>query len=459
MLKYTKAMNRVYVNRTLNMRQIQAIGFDMDHTLIQYNKYEYEKATHQVILQKLVQEKNYSDILLNLAFDFKKVIRGLVVDTKKGNLLKISRYRSIRSLYHGETQIDYNSRRKVYPSDYVDIGKEHLVLAESHYSAGSTLAFMQIIELKKTHKNLPSYEEIFNDIKKVQSAIHETNIIKEKVFKNPEKFIQKNPQTAPLLEKFLQHGKKLFLLTNSDIHYSSFLMNYTLQPFLKKTSHWKDLFEFVITSAHKPLFFYHDKKFEKLDSQTFEPLQENEDSNIYQYGNAQKLTQTLNLKEHEILYIGDEVYSDVVILKQKCGWRTALVISELESEQKIRKLNDPLYEEVKQLMKTKVPIEKKINQLASEQIENRHRKHQVEISNLLKETEELDKKLGQKITQINGAYNPLWGELMRVGLEESLFASQAERFSCIYMACISDFLLQSPRTYYRCQKRLFPHEM
>ena len=454
-------MNKVYVNRTLNMRQIQAIGFDMDHTLIQYNKHEYEKSTYQIILQKLIQEKNYPKIIMDLKFYFNNIIRGLIIDIKKGNILKISRYRSLRSIYHGEQLIEYTSRRETYPSDYVDITQEHLSFVESHYATACSLVFMQIVELKKTHSDFPSYSQIFYDIKKIQEQIHKENLVKNLVMKNPEKYIKQNPQIALQLEKFLQHDKKLFLLTNSDIHYCSFLMNYALQPFLKRTQDWKELFEFVITSAQKPIFFHHDKPFKKLDLKTFEVLKPEStlNSNLYQEGNAQELTQILNLKEYEILYIGDEVYSDVVILKQKCGWRTALVILELEEEQKIRQQNLSLYEEIKDLMKEKIPLEEKINQLISEQIENQHKKNRNEILNNLKKTEELDKKLVQRIKQINRSYNPLWGELMRVGLEESLFASQAERFSCIYMANISDFLSESPRKYYRCQKRLFPHEM
>ena len=453
----------VFVNRTLNMRQIQAVGFDMDHTLVQYNIHNFEKATHELLMQKLIAEKKYPKIIKQCSFNMNQVMRGLVVDTQKGNILKVSRYRSVRTIYHGETIIEYKSRRDIYPNDYIHFGidRSEFSFIESHYSIAATLAYMQIVELKKNHEDLPVFQQIFLDIDQMMTEIHNQNLIKKQVLNDPKKFLIVNPDIAPALENLIQHGKKLFLLTNSDIQYCSFLMNYTIAPFLQSCSSWTDIFEFVITSADKPCFFHEQREFEKMDKENFSKIKKTfiPDPGVYQFGYAGGLTQALKLKEHEILYIGDQVYTDVVLLKQKCGWRTALVIEELSKEQKIRHENLSLYVELKSLMDKKIPIETRINKLISDQIEKNHQKHSMKINDLLKKTEQLDKKLGEKITKINQAYNPFWGELMRVGMEESLFASQAERFSCIYMSHILDFLSQSPRTYYRSKKRLFPHEM
>ena len=47
---------------------------------------------------------------------------------------------------------------------------------------------------------------------------------------------------------------------------------------------------------------------------------------------------------------------------------------------------------------------------------------------------------------------------MRAGVEPSIYASQIERYACIYMAKISDFAADNPRTYYRPKKRRIAHE-
>jgi 5' nucleotidase family len=48
---------------------------------------------------------------------------------------------------------------------------------------------------------------------------------------------------------------------------------------------------------------------------------------------------------------------------------------------------------------------------------------------------------------------------MRAGNEESYFANQTERFACIYMAKLADFLECSPRTYFRAPRRPMAHEI
>ena len=48
---------------------------------------------------------------------------------------------------------------------------------------------------------------------------------------------------------------------------------------------------------------------------------------------------------------------------------------------------------------------------------------------------------------------------MRAGAEPSVFASQIERYACIYMTKIADFKDYNPRHYYRPKKRKMAHEL
>ena len=453
---------RVFVNRTLNMRGIRAIGFDMDHTLVRYNIHRFEEETHKCILKRLIAHKKYPKEIINFKFEFERVIRGLVIDTKKGNILKLSRYRSVRDIYHGKQKIQYTNRRAVYPNDYIHFGIHHpdFSFIESHFSLAFALAYIQLVELKK-NQQLPDFQQIFIDVKEAVDHIHTYNDVKNHVMKHPEEYLIRTPSLASHLETLLKHGKKLFLLTNSSFDYCSFLMDYTISPFLKENTSWMDIFDIVITDAQKPQFFHQEKEFQPIDKTGQDIISHGviPKKGLYRNGSASRLTHSLKLREDEILYIGDQVYTDVVLLKQKCGWRTALVIEELDTENQILQKNQPVYKEIQNLMEDKKPMEEEIGRLTSDQVENHHKNHSKKISTLQKEVEKIDEQLALRIEKINKNFNPYWGELMRVGVEESLFASQAERFSCIYMPYIEDFLSQSPRTYYRAGKRLFPHEI
>ena len=70
----------VFVNRTLNMKKIEAIGFDMDYTLVQYKTEAFEEFVHGLVAEKMVQTLGYPKDVLDLKFNFKLVIQGLIID-------------------------------------------------------------------------------------------------------------------------------------------------------------------------------------------------------------------------------------------------------------------------------------------------------------------------------------------------------------------------------------------
>ena len=79
------------------MKQIAAIGFDMDYTLVRYDSYAFEEMTYNEILKKLIQVKDYPAPVKQLKFEFNRAIRGLVIDKPHGNILKLSTYSKVVS--------------------------------------------------------------------------------------------------------------------------------------------------------------------------------------------------------------------------------------------------------------------------------------------------------------------------------------------------------------------------
>src|SRR3954469_9617996 len=84
--------NRVFVNRTLNLKSIRTIGFDMDYTLVLYNEDALEELAFKTAAAYLVSQHQYPESILKLEFSSEKIIRGLVIDKKLGNLVKINRF-------------------------------------------------------------------------------------------------------------------------------------------------------------------------------------------------------------------------------------------------------------------------------------------------------------------------------------------------------------------------------
>lgn len=453
---------QVYVNRTLNLKRINYIGFDMDHTLVRYDSQAFEALAHSMIVKKLVADKGYPEPVLNLPFDFQRAVRGLVIDKTHGNLLKLSRHGAIRVSYHGLKPIDYKAQKRMYKSTYVDLSDSNYDTVDTTFSIAHATLFAQLVDLKDANPqmDMPDYYTIADDVLWALDMSHRDDSLKSVVRSRLDDFVIKDEEIVSGLERYSTHGKKLFVLTNSDYAYAKLLLDYAITPFLKDHESWEDLFEFVITSAQKPRFFYDKLNFLKIDTQTglMTNLESKIEPGVYQAGCASRLTSDLLLDPNEILYIGDHIYGDILRLKKDCAWRTALVVEELEEEVKKAAEALPFARQITTLMDKKVPLEKEVDRLISEQIENGHKDHEKELDKLMAEITALDKKIGPLIKKQQGNFNPYWGEIMRAGIEESYFAHQVERFACIYMARISDFLELSPRTYFRSFRHQMPHD-
>ncbi|HAG90711.1 MAG TPA: 5'-nucleotidase [Bdellovibrionales bacterium] len=453
----------VFANRTLNLKRILYLGFDMDHTLVRYNSENFESLAHQTMLKKLVEMKSYPEEILKLEFSFDRAIRGLVIDKVRGNVLKLSRHAGIRVSYHGLKPIDYREQRKIYGSTYVDLRDPDYDTVDTTFSIAFAGLFMQLVDLKdkRPELNFPDYQIIANDLNSVLDRAHRDGSLKDRVRENLEHFIVIDEEVVQGLERFRLHGKKLFVLTNSDFSYTKLLLDYCINPCLKNHSSWEELFEYTITLAAKPRFFTERISFLKVDpksgllSNCDEPLS----PGIYQGGHAQTFTQALQADPNDILYIGDHIYGDIVRLKKDCAWRTALVIEELAAEVEKNKEASPINGEIDLLMNQKIPLETKVDELISEQIESGTKNHEKKIQELLQKVNKTDQAIAAKIRKLQKIYNPYWGEVMRAGIEESYFGYQVDRFACVYMSKLSDLLTLSPRTYFRSVKKPLAHDL
>ncbi|HEX4924907.1 MAG TPA: HAD-IG family 5'-nucleotidase [Bdellovibrionales bacterium] len=454
--------NKVFINRTLNVKKLKYLGFDMDHTLVRYNSAAFEELAHSAMIDKLIKLRNYPAEIRNLKFDYSRSIRGLVIDKKNGNILKLNRFGAIRASYHGTAKIGFEEQKQIYKSIYIDLGDSHNYSAiDTAFSTSFAVLYAQLVDFKDkaAPDRLPTYEAISNDLDYCLDGAHSDGSLKDTVRNNLDKFIIKDPEAVVNLERYKKHDKKLFVLTNSDYHYTKLLLDYAINPFLKDHKSWIDLFEIVITRAKKPRFFYDNLDFFKVDPVTgrmenhYGPLTKG----VYQGGCATAMTNSLGVGGDDILYIGDHIYHDVLRIKKDCNWRTALVVEELDDEIAKIRAAAPYDKQIAELMNEKQPFEDEYLELSTRQKEgatiNDKRLHELQET-----VNKIDAKISGLILKREALFNAYWGEIMRVGNEESYFARQIENFACIYMAKLGDFLACSPRSYFRAHRVTLPHE-
>ncbi len=453
---------KVFVNRILNMKKIKYIGLDMDHTLIRYNIKKFETLVYNMIVEKLISDKKYPVEIKKFNFNFSDAIRGLIIDSKNGNILKLSRYAAIRKSYHGTQEIKFADQKEFYRSIYVDLKDRNYVAIDTSFSIAFCVLYSQLIDLKDQKKaDLPAYNVIATDVLNAVDKVHADGSLKKQIAENLDDFVVQEKEVVEGLQHYRQYGKKFFLLTNSQYDYTDLLLQHAINPFLKKGEKWQDLFEYVITFANKPRFFYDNLRFLAVNSKdgsmtnTYGAIT----PGIYQGGSARKFTADLGLRGDEILYIGDHIYGDILRLKKDCSWRTALVVEELGEEIETQKKAFQVEQQITSSMNIKKILEQKNVDLYTKSIDEHSHKYDAEIEEIQAKITSLDKEITKLLQEEQAYYNPHWGRVFRVGAEETYFAYQVDRYACIYMEKLSDLLAQSPLSYFRARRRLLPHDI
>lgn len=451
----------IFINRTLNMKKIKAIGFDMDYTIVRYNTEAFERFTYGEVLKKLVSEKKYPKEILKLEFDFHRVIQGLVIDKKRGNLLKVSRFGKVKSSYHGLSPVDFKEQQQIYGNGVIDLSDIHIQSLDTNFAVSNGILYSQLVELKKKDATFPDFETLADDVKEALDICHSDGTLKNHVRKNISEFIIQDQDVVALLERYKRYGKRLLIITNSDFSYTKLLLDYTINPFLKDHKDWSELFEITITLSSKPRFFTTKTAFLKIDPATglMTNVEGQITKGIYQGGFAGKLQDDLGLDGDEILYLGDHIYGDVVSIKKTFHWRTALVLDPLKEEIAAIVNSAPIQIEIDKQMTIKESLEHKLNDMDLRKNELGEDISKEEMNVLFAEIDKVNASISELLEQHKKYFNPYWGEMMRAGLEESRFADQVEKYACIYMTKVADLISYSPRTYFRPFRRTLPHEL
>lgn len=451
----------IFVNRILNLKKIKTIGVDMDHTLIRYKTENFEALVFKLVIEELIANKQYPDSMRSFKFTMEGAIRGLVIDSENGNILKLNRYGAIRQSYHGTKPILYNEQKIFYRSLYVDLNNPNYMVIDTSFSIAFCVLYGLLVDLKdKNPQALPSYHLIATDVLRAVDRVHADGRLKQHISNNLETFILKDKALVDGIKRFIRHGKKIFILTNSEYSYTKALLDYAINPFLPEGETWQTCFEYVITLANKPRFFYDNLHFLRIDpttghmSNVYGPIT----PGVYQGGNARQFTDDLALNGDEILYVGDHIYGDIVRLKKDCNWRTALVVEELGREIEGQLRAHPIELEIAEHMKLKKIKEQAYLDDSTRKIDEHTTAFDDNISTLHAEIAELDNELAALLKKQQQFFNPLWDRVFRAGAEESFFAYQVDRYACIYMEKLSDLFQCSPLTYFRANRRLLAHD-
>jgi 5' nucleotidase family len=85
----------------------------MDYTLAQYQQPAFDQLAFDGAKRKLLN-KGYPELVLDFRYDHLFWTRGLIMDTSRGNFLKIDRHKYVRVAYHGFSKMSSATRKVLY---------------------------------------------------------------------------------------------------------------------------------------------------------------------------------------------------------------------------------------------------------------------------------------------------------------------------------------------------------
>ena len=461
---------RIFCNRTLNMRSVQAIGFDMDYTLVHYHVDRWERRAYAHCKAALLA-KGYP--VQDLIFDPNVGMLGLVIDIENGNLVKANRFGYVKRACHGVAMLDFDAQRKAYEATTVDLAEKRWVFVNTLFGLSESCLYMQLVDLYDQGKlaGITSYKNVYDLVRLALDAAHMEGELKADIMANPDEFIDLDPELPQALLDLKYAGKKLIVITNSEWFYTQAMMTYCFDRFLDGRG-WRSLFDLVIVAARKPAFFSERMPaFEVIDDAgRLIPAQGKlETGKAYLGANARLIEQSLGIPGDDILYVGDHIFADVNVSKSLFRWRTGLIVRELERELEALEAFKPTQAELTHLMKNKEVMEHRYSllRLLVQRIEHGYgnRSEGVEVPKVRAEMRELrsrlvemDEKIGPLARASGELNNTRWGLLLRTGNDKSHLARQIEKHADIYTSRVSNLGHATPFVYFRSPRGSLPHD-
>ncbi|KAK9829767.1 hypothetical protein WJX72_007769 [[Myrmecia] bisecta] len=531
----------IFCNRSLNMKSIKAIGFDMDYTLAQYRPETFETLAYTETVKKLVEFFGYPEVIRDFKFDWRYMVRGLTIDKKRGNILKIDRHKYVKLAYHGFRQLSRAERLATYSNaeERHEYDEPDYALIDTLFSLAEAHLFMQLVELQDAQPHLlpPGKQtaDLYKDVRASVDLCHRDGSLKQAVAQDPAKYIHEDLRLAGLLETLRQSGRKLFVATNSLWDYTNVVMNYLLCGRVgnDRNLDWLEHFDVVITGCGKPAFFTGRKPIFEVQTSTgmlrntdggtpmvaigeqdlpkdYGPSRapeglgehaQGEQARVFQGGVYLDLHKMLGVRSgSEVLYIGDHIYGDILRSKKTLGWRTMLVVPELESELAVLQQNKDTMRELAALRQSRDVLDDQIHRCewrlrfgrpagsdsddeaelggeagAERRAEERRDggaggagreadddedlQYFVEgLANLKQQRDEVREKHRSLLKAHHERFHRVWGQILKTGYQNSRFAHQVERFACLYTSHVSNLDFYSPDKSYRARMDHMAHE-
>lgn len=451
---------RVFVNRSVSMNGLKAIGFDMDYTIAVYKSPAFEELGFSLMVNRLVQ-MGYPAEITSYQYDPSFVTRGLVFDNELGNLLKIDGHGNILVASHGLRMLRPQDIRKFYPNKFIQKDSSQFYIYNTLFNLPEIYVMACVVDLFENLEGavvmkkgvqldesvILTFRQLQKDVRGCVDWVHMRGDLKKETVKSPSKYIARDDNLPTLLQRMRDSGKKLFLATNSEYWYTDGVMKYLFDIPSAKNKPWQDFFEVSIVDSRKPLFFEEGTLLRQIDPKSGNTrlgkhMGKLDVGDVYSGGCHQDVTDLLKCHGKEIMYVGDHIFGDVLRSKKALGWRTFLVVPELADEIHV-------WGEKKDNIQKLAALDDAIGEMFSK-LDSR--------SATKPDISPLQAMIRHVVHDMDMAYGK-FGSLFRTGSRNTMFAGQVLRFADLYGSSFMNLLHYPFSFLFRAEAQLLPHEL
>jgi len=465
---------RIYCNRDLRLDQIEAVGFDMDYTLAIYKQEAIDLLSIEATAKKLV-ERGYPQTLLHMSYRMHFPIRGLLVDTKLGNVIKTDRYRYAKKAYHGTRALSSEERKQLYQGKRIRPGA-HYRSIDTLYALSEVAVFAAVVDTLDGADL--DYAALFQQVRESIDEAHRDGTIKSRITADLGRYIERDPELTSTLHKLRSAGKKLFLLTNSELAYTDAVMTYLIGDDPSEYRSWRGYFDVIVADAQKPVFFTETRSFRELDG-AGELVEATElaRGHVYHGGSLGHFERMLNVRGDHILYVGDHIYGDVLRAKKESAWRTLMIIQEMTDElaamerfapeiERLHRLEARRYALLDGLRDRQTLLKvlgRKLEQMPADgsaraELDAGKLRLRRAIESVRAQIKGVEDEYAELEQRLESAYHPFWGSPFKAESELSSFGEQVERYACLYTDRVSNLGNYSPSHFFRGPRHRMAHE-
>jgi len=299
----------VLARRQVDLAQIAAVGFDLDHTLAEYDDAAVNALACAETVDRLV-DAGHERARFAAAYDDAAFPRGLVFDLSRGALLKLDAHGRVLRARRAGRWLTPAQTARVYrgDSDRPWPGADAAPALLSPFDAPAGYLF-EALAAPPTPAPA-ALPRLHAEVRAALDRTHVAGAFKPAVARDLAAYVRPLSFRVEALARWRAAGKSLFVLTNSDADYTVAVLDH-----LFPGGAWRALFDVVVASAGKPAFFARGEGCASAGGC------------LVTGGGAAHVESLLGARGAAVLYAGDNPEADMDGA-QRMGWRTVAVARE-----------------------------------------------------------------------------------------------------------------------------------